>query len=446
MRAHLSTLNTSWLRRGAVMAAVAACMAPVQAQTASDKALADKVEALSRELAELKAELKARLNAAPAPVAAPAQAAAPVSAPALVNGAEAIAAAPDTVWGGYGEINYNRYRNDRSQDSADLRRLVIGLNHRFDARTQLVTEIEFEHAVTSADDVGEVAIEQAYIERELQGPWALRAGLFLMPSGLLNENHEPTAFYGVERNLVETAIIPSTWREGGVQLLGNLDGGWRVQAGVSTSFDLSKWDSADAEGAESPLGAAHQELAQAKAHDLAAFGAINWRGLPGLQLGGSWFRGGAGQKQDATAGGRLSVTLWDLHARYTPGDWDLSAVYARGSISGTAAFNALSLSSGSDWYPVPERFSGAYVQAAYKLWQHEDYTLKPFARWERVNTREAYADLGQGLTQTTAPTETVRTIGANLDVGSHVVIKTDLQWYKVDPKLNRLGLGLGWSY
>jgi hypothetical protein len=433
-----------------VLAAATLCMGLAQAQTspqpaASNAELAARLEALSRELAELKARLAAPAPAV-APVAAPA-ATAPV--PTLVNGPGAGAgegAASETVWGGYGEINYNRFMHDRSQDSADLRRLVLGMNHRFDARTQLVTEIEFEHAVTSADDVGEVAIEQAYIERELTGPWALRAGLFLMPSGLLNENHEPTAFYGVERNLVETAIIPSTWREGGVQLLGNLEGGWRLQAGVSTSFDLSKWDSTDAETAESPLGATHQELAQAHARDLAAFGALNWRGLPGLQLGGSWFRGGAGQQQAAAAGGHLSVTLWDLHARYTPGAWDLSAVYAQGSISGTAAFNTLTLSSGPDWYPVPKRFSGAYVQAAYKLWQQEDYALKPFARWERANTREAYADLGAGLTPEAAPTETVRTVGLNLDVGSHVVLKADLQYRKVDTARNRVGLGLGWSY
>jgi hypothetical protein len=443
MRAHhhLTHLHTARLSSRCVMLAAATmCMGlaqaqtspPVAAQPAAHADLAAKVDALGRELAELKAKL-----AAPAPVAAPA----------IVNGPDA-GARSDTVWSGYGEINYNRVMHDRSQDSADLRRFVIGLNHRFDARTQLTAEIETEHAVTSSDsaDPGEVEIEQAYIERELHGAWSVRAGLFLMPAGLLNENHEPTAFYGVERNLVETAIIPSTWREGGVQLLGNLDGGWRLQGGVSTSFDLSKWDSADAETADSPLAATHQELAQAHARDLAVFGAVNWRGLPGLQLGGSWFRGGAGQQQAAAAGGHLSVTLWDLHARYTPDAWDLSCVYAQGSISGTAAFNSLTLSSGPDWYPVPKRFSGAYVQAAYKLWQNEDYALKPFARWERANTREAYADLGQGLTPDAAPTETVRTVGMNFDVGSHVVVKADLQYRKVDTQRNRIGLGLGWSY
>jgi hypothetical protein len=423
MRAHLTLTALA-------AALLMSTQAHAQATPATpDKDLSTKVDALSRELADLKAQMAANQAANGAGV---------------VNGAPA--AQPDTVWSGYGEINYKRVIHDRSQDQADLRRLVIGFNHRMDARTQLAAEIEFEHAVTSADDAGEVAIEQAYIERELSPLWSVRAGLFLMPSGLLNENHEPTAFYGVERNLVETAIIPSTWREGGVQFLGNLDGGWRLQGGLSTGFDLSKWDSADAEGAESPLGAAHQELAQARARDIAVFGALNWRGLPGLQLGASWFRGGASQAQVAAVSTPMSVTLWDLHARYTPDAWDFSAVFAQGTVSGTAAFNTLSLSSGADWFPVPKRFSGGYVQAAYKLWQYDDCAFKPFARWERVNTQQAYADLGDGLTQTAAKAQIVRTAGLNVDVGSHVVLKADAQLYQGDSRRHRVNLGLGWSY
>ena len=50
-----------------------------------------------------------------------------------------------------------------------------------------------------------------------------------MPFGLLNENHEPTNFYGVQRNFVETLIIPSTWREGGFNLHGDTAGGLRLE-------------------------------------------------------------------------------------------------------------------------------------------------------------------------------------------------------------------------
>ena len=38
----------------------------------------------------------------------------------------------------------------------------------------------------------------------------------LLPVGIMNEVHEPTTFYGVERNSVEAKIIPATWWAGGV--------------------------------------------------------------------------------------------------------------------------------------------------------------------------------------------------------------------------------------
>lgn len=410
--------------------------------------LATQVEQLKSELAELKQE-QVRQAAAPAPAPVVASQVATGATPAVVNGVDngAGAAAPEpaTVLTGYGEINYNRYK-DASRNQADVRRVVLGVQHRLDPKTKIVTELEVEHSVTSASDAGEVAIEQAYAERQINDRWALRAGLFLMPSGLLNENHEPTAYYGVERNFVETAIIPSTWREGGLQLVGNFDNGLTLQAGLSTSFDVSKWATDDSETAESPLGSVHQEMSQAHAKDPAVFVALNWRGVPGLQLGGAWFSGNGGQGQAAAVGNGLRVTLWDLHARYTLGALDLSSVYARGTISGTAAFNTVNIGSGPDWFPIPKSFDGAYVQAAYKVWSRDDLSLSPFVRAERYNTRKSYADLGQGLTPDAAPTERVYTLGANLNVGQGLVFKADIQRFKQNKDNNRFDLGLGWSF
>ena len=412
--------------------------------------LAAQVEQLKSQLAEVKQQ-QDRQAAAPQPAAlAVAPVAATPAAPvAAINGVDNVAGTtptePATVLTGYGEINYNRYK-DSSRNQADVRRAVLGVQHRLDAKTKIVTELEVEHSVTSADDVGEVAIEQAYAERQINERWALRAGLFLMPSGLLNENHEPTAYYGVERNFVETAIIPSTWREGGLQLVGNFDNGLTLQAGLSTGFDVSKWATDDSETAESPLGSVHQELSQAHAKDPAVFVALNWRGVPGLQLGGSWFSGNGGQGQAAAVGNSLRVTLWDLHARYTLGALDLSSVYARGTISGTAAFNTINIGSGPDWFPIPKSFDGAYVQAAYKVWSWDDLSLSPFVRAERFNTRKSYADIGQGLTADAAPAERVYTLGANLNVGQGLVFKADIQRFQQNKDNNRFDLGLGWSF
>ena len=99
--------------------------------------------------------------------------------------------------------NYSRPSEDHSETTADVARFVIGAGYRFDDRTRFASELEVEHAVSSADDAGEVEIEQAYIENEIGSSVYGRAGLVLIPSGLLNEYHEPTRYYGVFRNFVE---------------------------------------------------------------------------------------------------------------------------------------------------------------------------------------------------------------------------------------------------
>ena len=382
---------------------------------ATDADLAQKVDKLSAELAALKAQVQA------SPAAAPAE--------------------PATVLTSYGEINYNRPTKKPENAQADVRRFVLGFQHRFDDKTKVVTELEVEHGVSSADDAGEVEVEQAFIEHQLMPGTALRAGLFLMPVGLLNENHEPPAFLGVERNVVETAIIPSTWREGGLQYVGSFDNGLTVQAGLSTTFDLSKWDATSTEGAESPLAAVHQEMSLAKARDVAVFGAANWRGIPGLLLGGSLFTSNATQGQAGFPSAR--ITLWDLHARWTPQRWDLSALYTQGHISNTAELNAPLVGSAT---LIPERFEGWYVQTAYTAWTSGDQALSPFARYERYNTASRYADLGAGLTPDALPTERVFTVGANYKLNANVVVKLDLQRFKENKDNNRFDLGLGWSF
>jgi hypothetical protein len=420
------------------------------AQTAAETELARRVDQLAAELAAVKAQLaQIQKDRAAAPVAAaapasspaPSVAAAAAPTPATAPATTASASSqPSTVLTSYGEINYNRPTRASENAQADVRRFVLGYQHRFDAKTKVVTELEVEHAVSSSSDPGEVEVEQAYIEHQFTPTWAARAGLFLIPAGLLNENHEPTSYYGVERNFVETAIIPSTWREGGVQIVGTFDNGLTVQGGITTSFDLTKWDATSTEGSESPLGSIHQEMALAKARDLAVFGALNWRGAPGLLLGGSLFTGNATHGQATT---QSRVTLWDLHARWTPGRWDLSSVYSRGTISNTAALNATLVGNPT---LIPKSFDGWYVQGAYKVWSHEDYALSPFVRWEQFNTARSFEDLGPGLTPDAGRTERVVTLGANFQITPQIVVKADYQRFRENKDLNRVNLGLGWSF
>lgn len=416
------------------------------ASAVSTEQLLQRMEAMAAEMRALRAEVT-QLKSAQTQTEVTAQQASQTAALAQTAVAEVAATGSGlklgsaTVLTGYGEILYNRPTKSNKDAQLDVRRVVLGVQHRFNESTKFVGEFEWEHAVTSATDRGESAIEQAYIEHQIRPNLAVKAGLFLIPAGLINENHEPSAFYGVERNFVETAIIPSTWREAGAQFVGTTDKGITWNAGISTGFDLTKWDSSGADGKLSPLASTHQEGQFAKAKDLSFFGAVNWRGVLGLQLGGSVFSGGAGQAQ--LAGSKPRVTIWDVHARWTPGKWDFAALYARGNISDTSKLNVIYA---GDPTPIPAAFDGGYVQAAYNIWSKSDYKLTPFARYERFNTAKSYAAFPAGLGRAVDPYERVATVGANFQIAPGVVVKADYQTFSVKKDANRLNLGLGYSF
>jgi hypothetical protein len=309
-------------------------------------------------------------------------------------------------------------------------------------------ELEWEHAVTSADDEGEAAVEQAYIAHDLGHDLTLTAGLFLVPMGLINERHEPPVFYGVDRPLVETAIIPSTWREGGLAVSGNTTLGLQWSAGITTGFNLNKWDPTSTEGWESPLGSIHQEMSLARAADLSVFGSVKYTGVPGLALGASIFTGGAAQDApDGYPASDTRVTLGSGYVRWSPADWELTALYAEGRITDTAGLNSTLI---GNPVLVPERFWGAYGQVAYRGWKLGTMNFEPFVRYEQVNTGAEYADIGTGLTPAALPTADALTIGATLRLHENVVFKIDYQDYEdADLSLgltDRFNLGLGWMY
>jgi hypothetical protein len=125
-----------------------------------------------------------------------------------------------TVISGYGEIHYQHDVNNQ-QSIADLKRAVLFVGHQFSGRIAFFSELEVEDAKVQGGGVtGEVAMEQAYLKFSLNPRQYFVAGLFLPRIGIVNENHLPINFNGVERPLVEQLIIPSTWREIGVGFYG----------------------------------------------------------------------------------------------------------------------------------------------------------------------------------------------------------------------------------
>ncbi len=127
-----------------------------------------------------------------------------------------------TVISGYGSAFYQRNFNQQ-QSTATLERAVLFVGHQFSQKISFFSELEIENAKVEGgvSNNAEISMEQAFLKFNLNAHQYLIAGLFVPRIGILNENHLPVNFNGVERPIVETFIIPATWRELGIGFYGN---------------------------------------------------------------------------------------------------------------------------------------------------------------------------------------------------------------------------------
>ena len=431
--------------------------------TVNEEKLEQQITQMQRQLDELKAQQQ-QLKAQNEALAAQQQQQA-AQAQLAKSAAPTGGISPDLSLWGYGEIYYMHPIHDSSLTEFDLARAVFGIGYRFDERTVFNSEFEIEHAVASADDAGEFEVEQFYIDHQFAEWGSVKAGLFLMPFGLLNEHHEPTNFYGVQRNFVETLIIPSTWREGGVGVHGTTSSGFGWDLGLTTGMNMNGWNNNPSDplyrtayrlgiNGVGPLQATHQELSIADAQHLSQYLSLSYSGMPGLLVGAAVFTGLAALPTVPPGLPDERVTLWEGHARWTPGAFDLSAVYARGTISNTGPYNEANAGVSN---PLPSEFLGYYLQAAYTVWQRNGARLTPFARWEHYDMGAGYEGIPPGFPTVPTglaadglpwpqPNDRVWTLGANFYINPHVVFKADYQTFDVNKDLSRFDLGLGLSF
>ncbi|MCY3845095.1 MAG: porin [Acidobacteria bacterium] len=212
----------------------------------------------------------------------------------------------------------------------DFHRFVLLISHRFSERVHFVSEIELEHAVVSPETGGELELEQAYVDFRIARPFNLRAGMVLAPVGIINERHEPPVFHGVERPLVETVIIPTTWFGAGAGFHGELRGGFRYRAYAMETLDASRFS------ADEGLRDGRQKGAESNARHVAGTGRLEYVGTPGLTLGASFWRGRTGFASPRVDS---ALTLAELDGRYRVGEVGVRGLYAHAFLDGTGALN-----------------------------------------------------------------------------------------------------------
>lgn len=349
--------------------------------------------------------------------------------------------------GGYGEFVYQNFGGSRQdgepsglRDQVDLVRAVLYFGYKFDDRWVLNTELEAEHAVTASDKGGEMEVEFAYLDYLFSRPLRARAGLVLIPMGLVNELHEPPTFLGALRPEVEQRLIPTTWRELGAGLYGD--------AG-RFSYRLYAVNGLNSEGYSAEgIREGSQEGSEAAAENWAVTGRLDWTPISGALLGASFFSGDSDQGRSTPVGRSFAgrTTLFDAHA-----DWKWRGVWLRGLYVRTTVGDAAAINEASGFMEeesVGSRQWGWYLQGGFdvlSLRSGSRASLTPFVRYERYDTQ---AEVPAGYSRNPKNDVKVLTIGAVLKPIDPIAIKLDWQQRKNAARtgVNQWNVGLGYLF
>jgi hypothetical protein len=337
-----------------------------------------------------------------------------------------------TTLGGYGEIHYNNPSGPDSPGIVNVARFVMFLSHQFNDKIAFRSEVEIEDTKVEAghDAAGEVSVEQAYLDYQLAPSATFRAGLLLAPIGIINETHEPTTFNGVDRPAFDNDVIPTTWRDLGLGVVGKIAGA----SGVSYRVYLLNGLLASGFTAEEGIREGRQEGQLASFANPSLTGRLEWA-RPGLRIGGSFWYGGTANQNPALGTGTFdnAVSVVSADAQYDVGPFMFRGVFANIGISDVEAINAAFNGQ------VGSRIAGGYVEGAYNvlsaLAPQSSQRLNAFIRHERYNTQAGVPD---GVIRDDALARRVTTMGLTYKPLYNVAFKGDYQLRR-----NKAGVGEG---
>ena len=341
---------------------------------------------------------------------------------------------------GYMEAHFNKVQDLPAE--ADFHRFVLMVGHRFSDRIKFWSELEVEHAfVEGAEESGEVALEQAYVDLSIHRRVNLRAGMVLIPVGIINERHEPPTFNGVERPFVDTFIVPTTWRDVGAGLYGDLGRGLSYRAYIVPGLDAAGFT------AEEGIAGGRQQGSHADMSEPAFTGRLEYR-RAGFTGGASVWAGGTGFGLVRLDIDKPTVTVSSLDGRFRRGRYEARGQFSFVHIGGAEDLNyALQAQSGIN-PNIAEQLLGAYGEASARVspdrWSHE---VTVFGRYERFDTQHkmppGFIPLGQFK-------RSAWLTGATYFPDPDVAFKWDVAWEHNESEIIRapwsINFGVGWWF
>lgn len=348
--------------------------------------------------------------------------------------------------GGYGEMLYQNFEDPKKNDDWDFLRMILYVGYKYNERLILNTEFELEHA--STDKKGYASVEFAYIDYLWRPELNLRGGVVLVPVGLLSEFHEPTTFFGARRPDIESRIIPSTWRENGVGVFGDI-AGFSYKAYLVNGFKGEDFTAAGVRGGR-------QKASNALANDLAGVFRLDYTAINDLLVGASVYHGDSGQDLPFS----VNTTIADVHLDWKWKGFSFRALGVVAELEGADDLSAYLSNKAAKkaeqegkpapaFDPVGERMTGWYVEAGYDLFSvlrpEGTASLTPFVRFEAYNTQDK---VPAGFTASGKNDVELTVLGINFKPIEEIVLKGEYQLYDdaADSLKDQWNLAMGYIF
>ncbi|MDR2475087.1 MAG: hypothetical protein LBD45_04435 [Bacteroidales bacterium] len=365
-------------------------------------------------------------------------------------------------FGGYGEILFQHfnYGADRYKDPngaqpdnrsyVSLPRTIFAFDYKFRDDIVLSTEVEFEYGGTGAameleyeeggeyemeiEKGGEVTLEQFHITKRFCNALNIRVGHMIVPVGLTNAHHEPIFFFGTSRPEGEMTILPCTWHETGISILGYA-AGFRYEVMMINGLDPNAFSSINW------IREGKQSMFETSVMTSPAFaGRVEYSGIRNLRLGMSGYFNNTAKnatKPEKTTLIKAPVSIASFDAQYGSKNLIVRANFIYGNLGDSKQLSSINrtISKNTNFprTPVAKNAVSYSAEAGYNILSFfpTKEKLMPFIRYEYYNCAEK---MEEGMAEMPINRRNVITFGLNYNILPNMVLKADYS-------MRRLGSG-----
>lgn len=362
--------------------------------------------------------------------------------------------------GGYGEMLYQHmdYGPDRYKDESgapsdnrayiSIPRSVFAFDYKFRDDIVFSTELEIEYGGTGSameleyeeageyemevEKGGEIELEQFHITKRFVDAFNLRVGHMVVPVGLTNSHHEPVNFFTTVRPEGESTILPCTWHETGIALLGYISG-FRYELMLINGLDPNGFSSANW------IQGGRQKIFETSVMtNPAVAGRVEYAPQRNLRLALSGYFGNTAKnasKPEKMSGIKAPVSIASADGQYSCNNMTVRANILYGNLGASKRVSQINKSISSDIgfskTPVAKNAFLWSCEAGYNIaaiWDGKEKVI-PFFHYEYYNSAEKMED---GMSEMPIYKRNICSFGVNYFLMPNMVIKADYNMRRID--------------